>query len=98
MTVYPCETRDRVQHDLICYMRSIVADDWPSMERGNTTEAPRTLVFGDRVRSDMHALPLGNARESSAFGRAIGLMTDATKARQQMLSSPSRRSPPSFGW
>ena len=85
VTVFPRETRDRVQHDLICYMRSIVADDWPSMERGNTTEAPRTLVFGDRVRSDIRSLPLGNARESSAFGRAIGLMTDATNARQQML-------------
>jgi hypothetical protein len=85
VTVYPRETRDRVQHDLVCYMRSIVADDWPSMERGLTTEAPRTLIFGDRVHSAIRTLPLANDRESSAFGRAIGLITDATKARQQLL-------------
>jgi hypothetical protein len=85
VAVYPRETRDTVRHDLICYMRSIVADDWPSMERGNTTEAPRTLAFGDRVRSDIRDLPLTNQRESSAYGRAVGFITDASEARQQLL-------------
>ena len=85
VTVYPPETRNPVSHDLLCYMRSIVADDWPSMERGNTTEAPRTLAFGDRVRSDMRTLPLANERESSTYGRAVGLITDASEARQQLL-------------
>jgi Protein of unknown function (DUF4239) len=85
VAVYPHETRETVRHDLICYMRSIVADDWPSMERGTTTEAPRTLAFGDRVRSDIRALPLTNQRESSAYGRAVGFITDASEARQQLL-------------
>jgi hypothetical protein len=85
VAVYPRETRDTVRHDLICYMRSIVADDWPSMERGNTTEAPRTLAFGDRVRWDIRDLPLTNQRESSAYGRAVGFITDASEARQQLL-------------
>jgi hypothetical protein len=66
-------------------MRSIVADDWPSMEHGNTTEAPRTLALGDRVRSDMRALPFANEREGSAYGRAVDLITDASEARQQLL-------------
>ena len=55
------------------------------MERGITTEAPRTLMFGDRVRSDIRTMPLTNQRESSAFGRVSGLITDATKARQDLL-------------
>jgi hypothetical protein len=66
LAIYPRDTRDSVRHDLICYMRSIVADDWPSMERGNTTEAPRTLAFGDRVRTDLRELPLTSQQEGSA--------------------------------
>jgi hypothetical protein len=85
VTIFPPEVRVLVQHDLICYMRSIVADDWPSMESGNTTEAPRTLAFGDRVRSDIRTMPFTNQRESAAFGRVSGLITDANKARQDLL-------------
>jgi hypothetical protein len=66
-------------------MRSIVADEWPSMERGNTTEAPRTLAFGERVRADMRALPLSSERERSAAGHAVELITEASEARQQLL-------------
>jgi hypothetical protein len=32
--VYPPETRQTVRHNIVCYMRSIVSDDWPSMEDG----------------------------------------------------------------
>ncbi len=85
LAVYPHGTRESVRHDLVCYMRSIVADDWPSMESGNTTVAPRTLAFGDRLRSDLRRLPLTNERESSAYGSALGHVTDAGAARQQLL-------------
>jgi len=85
LAVYPRDTRETVRHDLVCYMRSIVADDWPSMERGNTTEAPRTLAFGNRVRSDLRTLPLTDERASSAYGKANGHITDADKARQELL-------------
>ena len=48
--VYSPEVRQRVRHNIVCYMRSIVADDWPSMEDGNSTEDPTALAWGDRVR------------------------------------------------
>ncbi|HKF90734.1 MAG TPA: hypothetical protein VKC52_04555 [Acidimicrobiia bacterium] len=83
--VYPSEPRDAVRHDLICYMRSIVADDWPAMERGSRLEVPRTLVFGDRVRAGVRGLPLDDERQASAFGRASTLITDAGESRQQLL-------------
>jgi NADH:ubiquinone oxidoreductase subunit 6 (subunit J) len=85
LAVYPREVRVGVRHDLVCYMRSIVADDWPSMERGNSTEAPRTLAFGDRIRADTRRLRAANDRQSSAYGRAATQITDATQARQQLL-------------
>lgn len=36
--VYPPSTADPVRQELICYMRSIVTDEWPSMERGSELE------------------------------------------------------------
>jgi hypothetical protein len=83
--VYPNETRDPVRHDLLCYMRSIVDDEWPSMERGNDTEAPRALRFGDRIRADVRNLPIDDSKQGSAYGRASTLITDAGQSRQQLL-------------
>lgn len=85
VNVYPHETRAHVQHALICYMHSIVADDWPSMERGIATESPRTGAFGDRLRAATRDLPLDNDREHSAYGSAVKLVTDAGESRQQLL-------------
>ena len=91
--VYPPETRQTVRHNIVCYMRSIVSDDWPSMEDGNSTEDPRALAWGDRVRDDVRNLPLDSSRESSAYGRAVGFITDASKSRQQLLFFTEPRIP-----
>jgi hypothetical protein len=91
--VYPADTRDTVQHSIVCYMRSIVADDWPSMEDGNSTEDPRALKWGDHVRSEVRHLPLDTPHENSAYGRAVGFITDASKSRQQLLFFTEPRIP-----
>jgi hypothetical protein len=94
--VYPHETRDPVRHDLICYMRSIVQDEWPSMERGNDTEARRTLRFGDRVRADVRNLPSDNSKQGSASGRAATLIADAGESRQRLLFFTEPEIPPAL--
>ena len=85
LDVYPRETRDAAHHDLICYMRAIVDEDWPAMERGSRFEDPRTLAYGDRVRAGVRGLPLDDDRQRSAAGRASGFITDAGASRQQLL-------------
>ena len=32
--VYPAQTSDHAQHQVLCYMRSVADDEWPSMEQG----------------------------------------------------------------
>jgi hypothetical protein len=91
--VYPPETSDRVRHDVVCYMRSIVHDEWPSMERGNDTAVRRTLRFGDRVRADVRDLPIDDQKEGSAYGRANSLITDASQSRQRLLFFTEPRIP-----
>ena len=85
LNVYPPQTRVGTQHELVCYMRSIVADDWPSMESGATTETPRALAFGDRLRATARGLPVAGRRQASAYSRAAKLLTKADQSRQQLL-------------
>jgi hypothetical protein len=84
-SVYPPETSEDVQHDLICYMRSVAQDEWPSMARGSQLEASRTLGFGDQVRADLRTLPDSTPQQGSAYGRANSLMNDASASRQRLL-------------
>lgn len=83
--VYPPETRDHVRHDLICYMGSIIHDDWPSMERGRQLETPRTLGLGDGLRADVRTLPTSNPAQGSAYGHAATLISDASGSRERLL-------------
>jgi NADH:ubiquinone oxidoreductase subunit 6 (subunit J) len=85
VSVYPPETSYPVQHDLVCYMGSVVHDEWPSMERGGLLEAPRTLGFGDRVRADLRTLPTTGSAQGTAYGRAATLIGDAGASRQRLL-------------
>jgi hypothetical protein len=85
VSVYPPQIRNPTQHSLLCYMRAIRDDDWPSMERGNHLESPRALLVGDRLRATIADLPTKGVHEGSAYGRAQNIVTDADKSRQQLL-------------
>ena len=93
VAVYPPQTRDHVRHDLVCYMRSIVHDEWPSMERGTQLEVPRTLGFGDALRADVRNLPARGPAQGSAYGRAATLTIDAGGSRQRLLFLTEPRIP-----
>lgn len=85
LNVYAPATRQPVQHELVCYMRSVVTDEWPSMADGNDLEADRTLKYGDGLRAQLRSLPTDGPPESSAYGRAASLVTDAGQSRQRLL-------------
>jgi hypothetical protein len=54
---FPQQARKSAQHDLVCYMRSIIEEDWQRQEQGNLTQAPETVIFGDRLRGLRRTLP-----------------------------------------
>lgn len=83
--VYPPQVRNSTQHDVLCYMRAIRDDDWPSMERGRRFESPAGNIFGDRLRATIRHLPASDKAQASAYGRAQTLMTQADTSRQQLL-------------
>ncbi len=83
--IYPAATSAPVRHNLICYMRSIADDEWPSMARGNQLEVPPTIRSGDRLRDQLASLPLEGPRDSSTYSRAVSLIGQADDARQRLL-------------
>jgi hypothetical protein len=83
--IYPPATRDQVRQDLYCYMRSIVNDDWPSMERGDQLESQRALARGDLVRGDLRGLVASNPTQGSANIHAATIMENADASRQRLL-------------
>jgi hypothetical protein len=63
------------------------------MEDGVSIESPRTLAWGDHLRAETRDLPLETDQERTAYGRALGFITDAGKARQQLLFFTEPRIP-----
>jgi hypothetical protein len=83
---FPQRVRTSAQHDLVCYMRSIIEKDWKRQEDGKLTQAPEAVITGDRVRALRGTLPTGSFREQTAYSRVAQDVSDAGTARQQLLN------------
>lgn len=73
------------QHQVVCYMRSVVGRDWKAQERGDTGEASDTVVWGDRVRSLRNTLQPSSPATQAAYQRFSQNVADAGTARQKLL-------------
>jgi hypothetical protein len=93
VAVWPHETRAPYRERLLCYMNSVIVDEWPSMEDGNSTESHPTRAWGDALAAATRDLPLDTDQERAGYGRAAGFLTDAGKARQQLLFFTEPRIP-----
>ncbi len=91
--LFPPHVTTAAQHAVVCYMRSVIEQDWKAQERASTSEAPDTVVRGDRVRSLRTTLPLTSRRQQSAYGRVTQEIGEAGTARQQLLSLASPQIP-----
>lgn len=85
LTPFPQHVRTSAQHDLVCYMRSVVSNDWKQQEEGHTTEAPQTIALGDRVRNFRRTLPQTSPLSQGAYARVDQDVSDLGTARQQLL-------------
>ena len=69
------------------------------MERGNSTESPPTLAFGDRIRAATRELPSASDQERSAYGRAATQSRMLASRRQELLFFAKPAIPPApWSW
>lgn len=90
MSAFPSQVRTSAQHTLVCYMRSVVQQDWKAQEQGGAHEAPDTVVRGDRLRNLRATLPQTTRSEQSAYARITQGIGTAGTSRERLLylSSP----------
>jgi hypothetical protein len=82
---FPQDVSAAAQHDLVCYMRSVVGQDWKAQEQGRTEEAPDTVVRGDRLRSLRNTLPQGSPAEQAAYQQVSQALAEMGTVRQKLL-------------
>ena len=63
-TLFDAESRDRIGHELICYSRAVVDDEWPAMEHGRRSELATAAT--DRLFQSFGKLGR-NSADNSAF-------------------------------
>ena len=66
-TLFNAESRDRIGHELICYSRAVIYDEWPRQAEGDRSElasAARDRLFqsfGDLGRNDPNDVALASS-------------------------------------
>lgn len=85
LDAFPPQVAVPAQHDVVCYMRSVVGGDWKAQERGDINEAPDTLMWGDSVRRLRNTLQPASPQAQAAYSRFSTNVADAGTARQKLL-------------
>jgi len=81
-TLFDAESRDRIGHELICYSRAVIEDEWPAMSRGNRSELATAAT--DRLFQSFGKLGR-NSADNSALSSSLERVSDLQKARATRL-------------
>jgi len=79
----PAEARDRMTGELVCYARSVVHEEWPSMEDGTAADAinPWSVAL---FRS-LQTVSLSTPSEEAAYGKWLDQTSDREEARRDRV-------------
>lgn len=84
--------RTRLQGDVVCYAREVVADEWPAMREGRSSPVVNARVTAMEVaaaRADLET-----EREVSAYEHWLALNEERRSGRQGRISQASDLVPP----
>ena len=81
-TLFDAESRDRLGHELICYSRAVISDEWPKMREGQRSELATAAT--DRLFQSFGKLGRNNA-DNSALSSSLERVSDLQKARATRL-------------
>jgi uncharacterized membrane protein len=85
LAAFPTDVRERTRHDVVCYMRAVIGNNWTAMERGDSNEPLATRRIQDRMFAAINGLALDDPRQSAAASRAAGKVTEVGSSRQRLL-------------
>ena len=88
-------TGERLHGDLICYSRAVVSDEWPAMERGETSASVQRWV--DTMVTDFAATDPGNPKQEAAYGQWFDQQAERRDGRRARIA-PAAPSVPMPLW
>ncbi len=77
------ETRDRLAGELVCYARSVVAQEWPRMESGELGDAINP--WGIALFRTIRAADTSSVEEQTAFAKWLDQTSDREEARRDRV-------------
>jgi len=92
-TLFDAESRDRIGHELICYARSVIEDEWPAMAEGRSSVL--ASAASDRLFQSFGRLGRSNPNQA-ALETSLDRVRDLGEARAGRLLMSHQSLPPMF--
>lgn len=92
-TLFGAEDRDRIGHELICYARAVIDDEWPRMADGERSEF--ASAASDRLFQNMGRLGRSNP-DNAALGISLDRLRVLGEARAARLQASNEGLPAIF--
>lgn len=92
-TLYDAESRDRIGHELICYSRAVIYDEWPRMSDGERSELAGAAT--DRLFQSFGGLGRHNP-DDAALASSLDQVRELGEARASRLLKSEQYLPSMF--
>lgn len=92
-TLFDAESRDRIGHELICYSRAVIDDEWPRLDEGRRSELATAAT--DRLFQSFGKLGRTNP-DNSALSASLERVSELQKARATRLLKSNTYLPTMF--
>jgi hypothetical protein len=92
-TLFAADDRDRIGHELICYARAVIDDEWPRMEDGGRSEFARAAA--DRLFQSIGGLGR-TSPDNAALSSSLDRMRELGEARASRLQASTENLPGMF--
>jgi len=92
-TLFDAESRDRIGHELICYSRAVIYDEWPRMSDGERSELAGAAT--DRLFQSFGGLGRHNP-DDAALASSLDRVRELGEARASRLLKSDQSLPQMF--
>ncbi|MEV2253912.1 hypothetical protein AB0I94_25600 [Streptomyces sp. NPDC050147] len=88
----PAAQRQRLQGDVVCYVRAVEAHEWPALAHGHGSSVPS--VWSTDLRAALKAM----GDDASAFGLLLAADKERSQARQTRIAESTPAIPNAVYW
>ena len=92
-TLFGADSRDQIGHELICYARAVIDDEWPKMESGERSELASAAT--DRLIRSVGGLERTNPNNAALIS-SLDRVRELSETRAARLQASTNNLPPMF--